>query len=68
MKTDITIEQALVKLKETANDYENMCGIELTDEDAQNVIRAMSNKAISLNEAAREIVEGILDCLCLEKK
>ena len=66
MKINITTEQAMAKLKEVANEYENMCGVEITDEDADNVIRCMSNKAVSLDNAAKEIVEGILTCLCLE--
>lgn len=63
---ELTKAQVLVKLKEVAENYENMVGVELTEEDAQDVIRAMSNKAISLDQAAKEIIEGILDCLCRE--
>jgi hypothetical protein len=66
MKVDITKQQALAKLKEVAENYENMVGVKLTEEDAQDVIRAMSNKAISLDQAATEIVQGILYCLCRE--
>jgi hypothetical protein len=66
MKVDITKQQALAKLKEVAENYENMVGVELTEEDAQYVIRAMSNKAISLDQAAMEIVQGILYCLFRE--
>lgn len=66
MKVDVTKQQALAKLKEVAENYENMVGVELTEEDAQDVIRAMSNKAISLDQAAMEIVQGILYCLCRE--
>jgi hypothetical protein len=66
MKVDITKQQALAKLKEVAENYENMVGVELTEEDAQDVIRAMSNKAISLDQAAMEIVQGILYCLFRE--
>ena len=66
MKVNITNEQALTKLKEVAKEYDNMSGIEITEEDAQDVIRAMSNKELSLDDAAKEIVEGILYCLCLE--
>lgn len=66
MNVNITKQQALAKLKEVADNYENMCGIEITEEDADNVIRCMSNKAVSLDDAAKEIVEGILTCLCLE--
>lgn len=65
MKTEITTEQALAKLKTVANDYDNMSGIEITEEDAENVIRAMNNKSISLDDAANEIIQGILYCLCL---
>ncbi len=66
MKVDITKQQALAKLKEVAENYENMVGVELTEEDAQDVIRAMSNKAISLDQAATEIIQGILYCLFRE--
>ena len=66
MKVDVTKQQALAKLKEVAENYENMVGVELTEEDAQDVIRAMSNKAISLDQAVMEIVQGILYCLCRE--
>ena len=66
MKANITNEQVLTKLKEVAKEYDNMSGIEITEEDAQNVIRAMSNKELSLDDAAKEIVEGILYCLSLE--
>ncbi len=66
MKVNITNEQALAKLKEVAKEYDNMSGIEITEEDAQDVIRAMSNKELSLDDAAKEIVEGILYYLCLE--
>ena len=66
MKVDITKQAALAKLKEVAENYENMVGVELTEEDAQNVISAMSNNAISLDQAAKEIIEGILNCLSFE--
>lgn len=64
MNVNITKQQALAKLKEVADNYENMIGVELTEEDANDVIRAMSNKAISLDQAAMEVVQGILYCLC----
>jgi hypothetical protein len=60
---EITKAQVMTALKTTAANYENMIGVELTDEDADDVIRAMKNKALSLNDAAKEIVEGILVCL-----
>ena len=60
---EITKAQVMAALKTTAANYENMIGVELTDEDADNVIRAMKNKELSLNDAAKEIVEGILVCL-----
>ena len=66
MKENITKQQALEKLKEVADKYENMIGVELTEEDANDVIRCMSNKAVSLDDAAQEIVEGILSCLFRE--
>ena len=68
MKVNITKQQALAKLEEVAEKYENMIGVELTEEDANDVIRCMSNKAVSLDEAAQEIIEGILDCLFREIK
>ena len=68
MKVNITKQQALAKLEEVAEKYENMIGVELTEEDANDVIRCMSNKAVSLDEAAQEIVEGILNCLFREIK
>ena len=68
MKVNITKQQALAKLEEVAEKYENMIGVELTEEDANDVIRCMSNKAVSLDVAAQEIVEGILDCLFREIK
>ena len=68
MKVNITKQQVLAKLKEVAENYENMIGVELTEEDANDVIRCMSNKAVSLDEAAKEIVEGILVCLFREIK
>ena len=66
MNVNITKQQALAKLKEVADNYENMVGVELTEEDANDVIRCMSNKAVSLDDAAQEIVEGILNCLFRE--
>ena len=66
MKENITKHQALEKLKEVADKYENMIGVELTEEDANDVMRCMSNKAVSLDDAAQEIVEGILGCLFRE--
>ena len=66
MKENITKQQALEKLKEVADKYENMIGVELTEEDANDVMRCMSNKAVSLDDAAQEIVEGILGCLFRE--
>lgn len=66
MNVNITKQQALEKLKEVANKYENMVGVELTEEDANDMIRCMSNKAVSLDDAAQEIVEGILNCLFRE--
>ena len=68
MKVNITKQQALAKLEEVAEKYENMIGVELTEEDANDVIRCMGNKAVSLDEAAQEIVEGILNCLFREIK
>ena len=68
MNVNITKQQALAKLKEVADKYENMIGVELTEEDANDVIRCMSNKAVSLDDAAKEIVEGILTCLFREIK
>ena len=68
MNVNITKQQALAKLKEVADKYENMIGVELTEEDANDVIRCMNNKAVSLDEAAQEIVEGILNCLFREIK
>lgn len=68
MKVNITKQQALAKLKEVADNYENMIGVELTEEDANDLIRCMSNKAVSLDDAAKEIVEGILSCLFREIK
>ncbi len=68
MEVNIAKQQVLAKLKEVAENYENMVGVELTEEDANDVIRCMSNKAVSLDEAAKEIVEGILDCLFREIK
>ena len=68
MKVNITKQQALAKLKEVAEKYENMIGVELTEEDANDVIRCISNKAVSLDDAAQEIVEGILNCLFREIK
>ena len=66
MNVNITKQQALAKLKEVADNYENMIGVELTEEDANDVIRCMSNKSVSLDDAAQEIVEGILNCLFRE--
>ena len=66
MNVNITKQQALEKLKEVADKYENMVGVELTEEDANDVIRCMSNKAVSLDDAVQEIVEGILNCLFRE--
>ena len=68
MNVNITKQQALAKLKEVADNYENMIGVELTEEDANDVIRCMSNKAVSLDDAAKEIIEGILTCLFCEIK
>jgi len=68
MKVDITTKEALAKLEEVAENYENMIGVELTEEDATDVIRCMSNKAVSLDDAAKEIIEGILACLFRETK
>jgi hypothetical protein len=68
MNVNITKQQALAKLKEVADNYENMIGVELTEEDANDLIRCMSNKAVSLDDAAKEIVEGILSCLFREIK
>lgn len=66
MNVNITKQQALAKLKEVADNYENMVGVELTEEDADDMIRCMSNKAVSLDDAAQEIIEGILNCLSRE--
>lgn len=66
MNVNITKQQALAKLKEVADNYENMIGVELTEEDANDVIRCMSNKAVSLDDAAQEIIVGILVCLSRE--
>ena len=66
MNVNITKQQALAKLKEVADNYENMVGVELTEEDADDMIRCMSNKAGSLDDAAQESVEGILNCLFRE--
>ena len=66
MKVNVTKKEVLAKLKEVADKYENMIGVELTEEDANDVIRCMSNEAVSLDEAAQEIVEGILNCLFRE--
>ena len=66
MNVNITKQQALTKLKEVADKYENMVGVELTEEDANDMIRCMNNKAVSLDDAAQEIVEGILNCLFRE--
>lgn len=68
MNVNITKQQALAKLKKVADNYESMIGVELTEEDANDVIRCMSNKAVSLDDAAKEIVEGILSCLFREIK
>ena len=68
MNVNITKQQALAKLKEVADNYENMIGVEITEEDANDLIRCMSNKAVSLDVAAQEIVEGILNCLFREIK
>lgn len=66
MKVDISKAEVMSALQEKAKEYNNMCSVKLTDEDANDVIRAMSNKAISLNDAVTEIIEGILTCLFLE--
>ena len=66
MKVDVSKAEVMSALEEKAKEYDNMCGVELTDEDADDVIRAMSNKAMSLNDAVTEIIEGILSCLFLE--
>ena len=66
MNVNITKQQALAKLKEVADNYENIIGVELTEEDANDMIRCMSNKAVSLDDAAKEIIEGILSCLFRE--
>lgn len=58
MNVNITKQQELAKLKEVADNYENMIGVEITEEDANE----------SLDEAAQEIVEGILNCLFREIK
>lgn len=63
MKAKITKQQVLAKLKEVAERYENMIGVELTEEDANDVIRYMRDNDVSLDKAAKEIVEGILDYL-----
>lgn len=68
MNVNITKQQALAKLKEVADNYENMIGVELTEEDSNDMIRCMSNKAVSLDDAAKEIIEGILSCLFREIK
>jgi len=60
---EITRAQVMTALKTTAANYENMIGVELTEEDVDDVIRAMKNLELSLNDAAKEIVEGILVCL-----
>jgi len=65
MKVDLSKEQVMSALKEKAKEYDNMKGVELTEYDAQDVIRCMSNKAVSLNDATTEIIEGILYCLSL---
>ena len=62
-KEQVTKAQVMDALKKTAANYEGMIGVELTDEDADNVIRAMKNLELSLDEAAKDIVEGILVCL-----
>ena len=63
MKANITKQQVLAKLKEVAEKYENMVGVELTEEDANDVIRYMRVNEVSLDKAVKEIVKGILDCL-----
>lgn len=63
MKAKITKQQVLAKLKEVAERYENMIGVELTEEDANDVIRYMRDNDVSLDVAAKKIVEGILDWL-----
>ena len=63
-----TRNEVLAKLKKVAENYENMIGVEFTEEDVNDVIRCMNNKSLSLNDAAKEIVEGILDCLFREIK
>lgn len=68
MKENITVAQVLTALENTANNYENMVGVELTEEDANNVVRCMKEENKSLEEATKEIVEGILNCLSREIK
>ena len=63
MKANITKQKVLAKLKEVAEKYENMVGVELTEEDANDVIRYMRDNDVSLDKAAKEIVEGISDFL-----
>ena len=63
MKVNITKQQALAKLEEVAEKYENMVGVELTKKDANDVIRYMRDNDVSLDYAAKEIVKGILDYL-----
>jgi uncharacterized protein YpuA (DUF1002 family) len=68
MKVNVTKKEVLAKLKEVADNYENMIGVELTEEDVNDVIRCMNSEKVSLNVAAKEIVEGILSCLFREIK
>lgn len=63
MKANITKQKVLAKLKEVAEKYENMVGVELTEEDANDVIRYMRDNDVSLDNAAKKIVEGISDYL-----
>jgi len=68
MKENVTIAQVLTALKNAADEYENMVGVELTEEDADNVLRCMREENKSIDDAAKEIVEGILNCLSHEIK